>query len=242
VKNKSEMLLEGYLRSRGYTDFEFEPEIPGSSKRPDYRLRWTGGEVLLEVKELRAKPADFQAGSGYFDPYPPLREKINAAREKFRRLKQYCCCLVLYNLDKPLILLDWHHVYGAMLGKLGWSVPVNMPGNPALEDAAITSIFTSGGSMHRERTGIPFAPQNQTISAVIVLGRLPAGQRLFQAEMREREAQQGRRFEVEEFCRELELAMGTPRDATRLPLTGRGQRESLRAYSPCAGAVSWPMG
>ena len=36
--------------------------------------------------------------------------------------------------------------------------------------------------------------------------------------MREREAQQGRRFEMEELFRELELATGTPRDATRLPL------------------------
>ena len=35
-KNKSEMLLEGYLRSHGYADFDFEPEIPGTTRRPDY--------------------------------------------------------------------------------------------------------------------------------------------------------------------------------------------------------------
>jgi len=218
VKNKSEMLLEGYLRSAGYTDFDFEPEIPGTTRRPDYRLRWGGTEVLLEVKEFRAEPDDLRAGGGFFDPYTPLREKINAARDKFKRLKQYCCCLVLYNVDKPLILLDWQHIYGAMLGNVGWSVPINVPGHPAPENAEISSIFMSGGRMHRERAGVPFAPQNQTISAIIVLGRVPAGERLFDADMRQRETQQGRRFELEEFVQELELVKQTPRDMRHRPL------------------------
>ena len=34
-----------------------------------------------------------------------LREKFDAARSEFKRLKQYCCCLVLYNCDKPIVLL-----------------------------------------------------------------------------------------------------------------------------------------
>ena len=94
LKNKSEMLLEGYLRNRGYEDFDFEPEIPGTTRRPDYRLRWQGGEVLLEVKVFRANADDFRAGFGVFDPCPPLREKIDTARDKFSKLKQHCCCLV----------------------------------------------------------------------------------------------------------------------------------------------------
>ena len=118
VKNKSELLLEGYLRNHGYADVDFEPEIQGTSRRPDYRLRSTGVEILLEVKEFRAETHDFRTGFDVFDPYPPLREKINAARNKFKDLKQHCCCLVLYNVDKPLILLDWKHIYGAMLGNL----------------------------------------------------------------------------------------------------------------------------
>ena len=43
-------------------------------------------------------------------------EKIDAARKKFKDLKTHCCVLVLYNVDKPLVGLDWEHVYGAMLG------------------------------------------------------------------------------------------------------------------------------
>ena len=72
-KNKSEMLFEGYLRSHGYTDFAFEPEIPGTLKRPDYRLSWNAQEIMLEVKEFRGEADDFEGGFSYFDPYPPLR-------------------------------------------------------------------------------------------------------------------------------------------------------------------------
>ena len=124
LKNKSEMLLEGYLRNQGYDDFDFEPEIAGTARRPDYRLRWAGADVLLEVKEFRGNADDFRSGFGSFNPRPsPLREKIDTARDKFSKLRQCCCGLVLYNVDKPLILLDWQHIYGAMLGNLGWSVP-----------------------------------------------------------------------------------------------------------------------
>ena len=70
---------------------------------------------------------------GVFDPYPPLREKIDTARDTFSKLKQHCCCLVLYTVDTPLILLDWQHVCGAMLSNLGWSVPLDLPGRPAPE-------------------------------------------------------------------------------------------------------------
>ena len=218
LKNKSEILFEAYLRSQGYTDCAFEPEIQGTSRRPDYRLSWSGQDILVEVKEFRAEADDFGRGFGFFDPYPPLREKIDAARVKFKGLKQYCCCLVLYNRDKPLVRLDWRHVYGAMLGSLGFSVPIHVPERPAPEDDAINSIFMSGGKLHREHQGVAVAPQNQTISAVLVLGRVPVGNRLFHADLREREVRQGRKFALEERLRELEASQGTARDARRWPL------------------------
>ena len=218
MKNKSELLFEGYLRCHGYTDFEFEPEIPGTTKRPDYRLRRSGAEVLLEVKEFRAEPDDLKPGFGFFDPYPPLREKANTARNKFKSLKQHCCCLVLYNVDKPLILLDWQHVYGAMLGNVGFSVPLRIDGQPPPEEDEIKNVFLSGGKMHQERAGAIVGVQNQTISAIIVLGRVAAGERLFHTMMRERDASQGRPYAVEEFVRELNVAHWTERDTRRRPL------------------------
>ena len=185
LKNKSEILFEAYLRSQGHTDFAFEPELQGTSKRPDYQLSWSKQDILFEVKEFRAKADDFGSGFGFFDPYAPLREKINAARVKFKSLKQYCCCLVLYNRDKPLVLLDWQHVYGAMLGNLGFSVPIHVSDRPAPEDDAINSIFMSGGKMHKEHQGVAVAPQNQTISAILVLGRVPVGNRAVSTTLRQ---------------------------------------------------------
>lgn len=217
-KNKSEMLLEGYLRSQGHNDFDFEPEVSGTTRRPDYRLRWSGGDVLLEVKEFRANAGDFRSGFGYFDPYPPLREKIDTARDKFSKLKEHCCCLVLYNVDKPLILLDWKHVYGAMLGNLGWSVPIDLPGRSAPEGAEIRSIFMGGGKMHRERSGVPKNPQNQTISGIIVLGRVSAGERLFHADIRALEQGERRHIDLEERLQKLERARGTLCDFRHRPL------------------------
>ena len=70
LKNKSEILFEAYLRSQGHTDCAFEPEIQGTSRRPDYRLSWSEHrlswseqDILFEVKEFRAAADDF--GSGF---------------------------------------------------------------------------------------------------------------------------------------------------------------------------------
>jgi hypothetical protein len=105
-----------------------------------------------------------------------------------------------------------------MLGNVGWSVPIDLPGRPAPEDREIRSIFMAGGKMHRERSGVPAAPQNQTISGIIVLGRLSAGERLFHADIQAREEREGRPIELEERLRNLELASGTPCDFRRRPL------------------------
>ena len=103
----------------------------------------------------RRRPWTIACGSKRLgDPYPPLREKINAARDKFKGLMDYCCCLLLYNRDKPLVLLDWRHVYGAMPGNLGFSVPIHVPGRPAPENVEISSIFMSGGKMHKQHKGV----------------------------------------------------------------------------------------
>lgn len=169
MKNKSETLFEAYLRANGYFDFDYEKEIQGSAQRPDYTLRFNGAEILFEVKEFQATPGDFTPGFDYFDPYRPLREKIDAARQKFKRLKTYCCCLVLYNVNKPLVLMDWQHIYGAMLGNVGFSLPLDIPGCPKSPNRSILSIFMREGKMTRWLKGVIVGPQNRTISAILVL-------------------------------------------------------------------------
>jgi hypothetical protein len=105
-----------------------------------------------------------------------------------------------------------------MLGNLGFSVPIHLPGGPAPVDHAIRHVFTSGGKMIRESKGVPVEPQNTTISAILVLCRVPVGGRLFWADVRKREADRGKPFDIEQIFTELELAAGTDRDLGRKQL------------------------
>src|SRR5207249_8314457 len=95
-KTDSEVLFEGYLKRSGY-DFEFEKSLPETSKKPDYAVTFEDQLILFELKEFQPMEDDFKPGGGAFDPYRPIREKINAAREKFRKLQDYTCALVLFN-------------------------------------------------------------------------------------------------------------------------------------------------
>ena len=55
---------------------------------------------------------------GAYNPYGPIREKLNAARRKFKDMEGHCCCLIFENPDKLRIDLSWQIVMGAMLGDL----------------------------------------------------------------------------------------------------------------------------
>ena len=117
-RTESERLFEEYLVSNGYEDWEYEPDIPGRRKHPDYLLRCRGREFLFEVKELHQKgPPPKHPVSG--DPYKSLRAEIDEGRKKFRNFKEWCCSLVVFNIDDWLASLGARHVFGAMLGDLG---------------------------------------------------------------------------------------------------------------------------
>jgi hypothetical protein len=87
IRVQSEALLQEYLRFHGLTDVEVEPVIENSSSRPDYRLRADGFEVLFDVEELSMKPADGRIRGGAYSPYGPIRERISAARRKFKDME-----------------------------------------------------------------------------------------------------------------------------------------------------------
>jgi hypothetical protein len=89
-----ERIFEKYLNTRTIP-FEFEKEHPGKSNRPDYTIEWEGRPVVFDVKDFDA-PNGPPKRSGGFDPYPPIREKIDQGRDKFKQFKEYCCGLVLF--------------------------------------------------------------------------------------------------------------------------------------------------
>src|SRR6266478_106530 len=121
-KTESERLFELLLGSRGMPNFVHHPEIQGHSKKPDYLIVVDSGDeqktkpLFFEVKEFQATPDDFKLGGGSFDPYEPIRMKIQDGLKNLSGLKNETCALVLYNAGKPLVDLRWQFIYAAMLG------------------------------------------------------------------------------------------------------------------------------
>lgn len=193
VRVQSDALLQEYLRSHGLTDVEVDPVIESSSGRPDYRLRADGFEVLFDVEDLSTKPADGRIRSGAYNPYGPIREKINAARRKFKDLEGHCCCLILENQERPRIGLNWQIIIGAMLSDLGLPSRVSQQQAEALKHSAVS-------------------PENTIISAIIVVERYPIGEKRFRLFVYEKEQEFRRELGVEEYLQALEQSAGTERD------------------------------
>jgi hypothetical protein len=212
IKTESEALFETYLNATGLTTFSFEEVIDGSSSRPDYTLWHDGQMMLFEVKEFHSTPDDFRLGSGAYDPYRPIREKINAGREKFRGVREHPCCLVLYNAGKPLVHLEWQFVYGAMLGNMAIRIPFDRGRGTLVEEETQTGFYGGGGKMIRYSGGKPLEPQNRTISAIAVLERFPVGKRRFDIQVRAMEEQLRRRLTLDEYLEMIDRTRGTDRD------------------------------
>ena len=214
ARTESELLFEEYLTGNALGFFEFEPKIEGTSRTPDYRLNLDGKPVLIEVKEFRPDPALFvNMRGGFYDPYRLIREKIEAARKKFKDLESFPCCLVLYNCGHPHVeLSSWEIVYAAMLGNLGFQFPVNTETGAGDPDRS-ERVFHGGGKMFRYKNGEPIAEQNTTISAIVALGHLGLGMRRLSAHI-DRVKAAGGGIGVQEISKLVEESRNTERDAS----------------------------
>jgi hypothetical protein len=188
VRVQSDALLQEYLRSHGLTDVEVDPVIENSSSRPDFRLRADGFEVLVDVEEL-TKPATVRIRGGAYNPYGPIREKINSARRKFKDMEEHCCCIVLENQEGQRLGLNWQIIIGAMLSDLGFSFPVT-----------------------QQKGHSPASPENTIISAIIVVERYAIGEKRFRLFVHDREQELGRDLGVDDFLQAVEQSAGTERD------------------------------
>ncbi len=223
-RNESELLFEQYLAMSGLFEFQFEKEFPGKAQRPDYLVELVDGtKIIFEVKEFRATAGDFRPGGGAYDPYITIREKIQQGREQFKAFKESCCCLVLFNREKPLVDLSWRFIYGAMLGNFGYRIPFDAESG-TFDSGAMTQTFTTGGAMHRYHSGHPIAPQNQTISAILVMDLLPIGRMRFEDYIEEIETK--RRLAglpgltLDEHLQLVRDSQGTERDYSLTQLRG----------------------
>ena len=212
VKTPSELLFEEYLQSKGLGYFQFQKEMPGTLKKPDYSLNFGGQEILFEVKELTPTDDDFKSGA--YDPYEPIREKINSASRQFRDLKEYCCCLVLFDKGKPGLDLSWRSIYAAKLGTPAIFVPFDPVTRELDSDSACTTLNPARAKMVRSKDGQPIAPQNTKIAVIAVLEQLEIGRRRFEIEVERLKRDGGGRLGLEEFRRLVQIARGTERDVS----------------------------
>ena len=95
---------------------------------------------MFEVKEFQPTPNDFRVGFRYFDPYAPIREKIDIAGQQFRALRRLPCALVLFNNGKQVDLGPMS-VIGAMFGDFGWAIPFRPNTGLQLSSADLTDFL-----------------------------------------------------------------------------------------------------
>lgn len=189
-KTESETLFEAYLAANGYKDWDFEPDIPGQSKPPDYRVPWEGGELFFEVKQLEHE---------YRDSREWPRKMIEKARLKFQALKAYCCSLVLRNTEaNPPANLRPETIFAAMLGDPTIAGVCNAT-TGEVDPLTLRGVFGRHGKMMDDWTG---EERNTTISAILVLENYhaqdPAHIRAFREELARRKAEKGQELDFAE--------------------------------------------
>lgn len=165
-----ELLFQDYLDAMQYP-YEFEKEFPGKSKRPDYTVT-RNGVSLFDVKDLDENLPLY--GGGSYDPYPRIREKIDAGRKKFKEFKEYPCSIVLRNNGDAFVHAESPEtMLGAMYGDTGLTVPIDTATGIACGNSK--RAFLGRGKMFRY--GDAGNARNTTISALITLRHVGVGSR-----------------------------------------------------------------
>src|SRR3989442_15937871 len=106
AKTESDLLFETYLDHREIA-WDYEPCVPGKTKRIDYRVTLPVGDFFFEVKE-------FLGIYPVASSYESIRQKINEAQKQVKQYKEYCCSLVLSS-PKGAVDLRPDFVLAAML-------------------------------------------------------------------------------------------------------------------------------
>lgn len=88
---ESEGIFQRYLEKH---KFQWTRVESADGKHPDYSIECMGKICLFEVKEF---DDPLKKPTGGFSPCPAIREKITQARKQFKRYRNHCCVLVLWN-------------------------------------------------------------------------------------------------------------------------------------------------
>jgi hypothetical protein len=191
TENHAEMLFEAYLRSL-QIDFAYEPNVPGRTKHPDYKVELDGKPYWFEVKEFVDPESPPMGG---YDPTPPFEEKIDQARKKFAEFKDACCVLVLHSCKSIHRLPMISTVVSAAFGE---RVVLEPRCGQTLADEPLRFKFYGNAKLRPDA--------NTTISAIMILQHFQLESRWVEAFYRIR-----RKLEVREevgpfaYAEEFEL-------------------------------------
>src|SRR5579859_4110751 len=111
-RNESELLFEEYLTTHGYAEWTHEVPVEGKRRNPDYRLEHDRSSLVFEVKEFDAAMPTMRFGT--YDPYGPIREKINQATRQFKEYKDSSCSLVLPSGMTPVNEIKAEEIRGVL--------------------------------------------------------------------------------------------------------------------------------
>jgi hypothetical protein len=175
MKTPGEALFEEYLQILGLK-FEYEPPI--GSRRPDFLVHSSAGDVLCEIKDFELNDEDRAeldaalAGKNTFSsrslPFSRIQLRIRAASRQLREFKgKYPCLVVLFDPAAVAYLMNVT-VLGAMYGEVKLRVPIDINGGGVFE---ATNVYD-----HESRYLTPNS--NTTVSAVAILERVRPIQRL----------------------------------------------------------------
>ena len=193
-RNESEQLFEQYLSTHGYENWAHEAPFEGRLKNPDYTLEHSGSTFIFEVKEFNTP----MPGLGYsaYDPYRPIREKINQAARQFKEYKEFPCSAVLASPKPTFVHLAYPWaIIGAMLGNLGAQFQMGVMPD---ENHPMKQVFLGGGKMVNQKRQ---QPQNRTISAVIVLSKYDLRRQRIRVAITEQEKKLARKITPDEQLR-----------------------------------------
>lgn len=152
VKTESEKTFEQYLGGQNLMWARF-PDT--QEKHPDYKVEHGRLTCLFEIKEFedpKNKPV------GGFSPCPPIKEKITQARKQFKRYREKCCVLVLWNSKSIYRSVLPDVVASAAFGKY-----VDADASSVANLRADPPSYQFLGSAELNPT------QNTTISAIVIL-------------------------------------------------------------------------
>jgi hypothetical protein len=170
TRTAGEALFETYLHQNGYLDYDFEPEIPGSKQKPDYRLRTRAGEFFTDVKDFEPDDVIENGAGGAFDPHSRIRKRIEKLREKFKSMRGNVPCVgVLHSpgVATDVYLDDAEVMIPAMRGNMTIEIPFDEK----------TQMFDSSRTSYGLGAGAQMQPnKNTTISALLTLRKVPIGE------------------------------------------------------------------